>query len=393
MRSARSSRPSCASRLSTFSAAPSLRLTPVGGRGLGGGLRRSRLSCDLPKDRGLPTRHGAIRFDSHRTRPRAIPFHRTRQPSASGRPRPSDALGEVGQVSRAARASRPRRPPGRPPRRPTRRPWPASRATPTSTWPASTMHGRAARRRDRRDAVDDLAGARGEVVGALPRHDEVVRGRQLLGQADRVGDQLDARDDARRPAASARSRGRRRLRHPWRRRPGARPACVPHAALRRTGRAGRRPSMICSSVRPFCGPNVLVAPNMPSSVTSTSAAMTSSTPASRSRAGPRSTCGDAGERRPGPRRAARRRWRRGPRAGPLPRRWSRCRRARRRRGALPRRRRRRSPGRRRTVVASIGSRVGRRGAARRPGRSRRTPCRRRAAPSPARRLAERPADA
>ena len=46
---------------------------------------------------------------------------------------------------------------------------------PTMTWPASTMHGRAAARRDRRDAEDDLAGAGREVVRALPRHDEVVR--------------------------------------------------------------------------------------------------------------------------------------------------------------------------------------------------------------------------
>src|SRR5690606_13811698 len=46
---------------------------------------------------------------------------------------------------------------------------------------------------------------------------------------------------------------------------------------------------ICSSVRPFWGPNVRVAPNMPSSIVSTSAATTSSTPARRSRTAVRST--------------------------------------------------------------------------------------------------------
>ena len=47
---------------------------------------------------------------------------------------------------------------------------------------------------------------------------------------------------------------------------------------------------IRGSVMPFCGPNVLVAPNMPVSGLSTSVAATSSTSSNRSRAGSRSTC-------------------------------------------------------------------------------------------------------
>ncbi len=86
---------------------------------------------------------------------------------------------------------------------------------PTSTCPARATHGPQRLGGDLGDAVRHLAGAAGEVEGALAGDDE-VGGAGPLGEPDGAGDQLDAGLAARAEARAARSRGRRRRRRPSR---------------------------------------------------------------------------------------------------------------------------------------------------------------------------------
>ena len=90
----------------------------------------------------------------------------------------------------------------------------------------------------------------------------------------------------------------------------------------------RSTTRISSSARPFCGPYVLVAPNIPSSGVTTSMAATRRQSVEAIAGRREVDVGDTAQAGRHLRRAARPRSRRAPRAAPLPRRWWRCRRAR-----------------------------------------------------------------
>ena len=102
---------------------------------------------------------------------------------------------------------------------------------PTSTWPASTTHGRSASAATARHAVGDLAGAAGEVEGALAG-DHEVGGPGPVGQPDRVGDQLD-------PGLAGRAEQQQRVAE----------AAGGAGALARATAGGRRPRRTASSQR------------------------------------------------------------------------------------------------------------------------------------------------
>ena len=140
-------------------------------------------------------------------------------PVASARsagPGAGHPLGELGQRPPPARRTRAPRPPGRPWSTPTRRRAPASPASRPAPGRPGRCTGRSASSAHLGHAVRHLAGAAGEVEGALAGHHQVGRARARSARRTASADQVDAGRRASRRAAAARTRARRRPRRPAR---------------------------------------------------------------------------------------------------------------------------------------------------------------------------------
>ena len=274
MRSARSSRPSCSRRLFTFAARHRAQVDAVGAT-LGCWSQAARSLVRLPRCECRRRCSACLKSRTRGAIRRLAWLSRSARPGARG-PR-----GELGQRGGRARRTPAPPPPGRPASTPTRCPAPASPASRRAPCPASTTHGRSASSATCGDAVRHLAGAAGVVEGALAG-DHQVGGAGPVGEPDRRRRPARSRAPGWRRARAARSRARPPPRRPSRGRAGG-------PAPRRTARATRRTTGSRSSVIPFCGPKILVAPNSPVSGLSTSLAATSRTEPTRSRAAATST--------------------------------------------------------------------------------------------------------
>ena len=241
---------------------------------------------------------------------------------------------------------------------------------PTSTCPASATHGRSASAATVGDAVRHLAGAAGEVEGALAGDHQVGgprpgrAGRRRRRPASNPGSRVGA-EQQQREAEAAGGAGALLQRGT----PVGRRRELPRATPSTTGSR--------SSAMPFCGPEHLGRAEQPGQrVVDVGGGHQPRRPSSRSRAAARSTRGDARRGRPRP-----------PSSGRVGGGAERRQQARRRRRWCPCRRgptttsvgagldRLRGPARRRPQVVALSARsLAGAGAARRPGRSRRRPC-------------------